>query len=153
MLQVSVIGGTLDAKLLESEKHKEVKIAILLHSGNVLLWQESDQQLCRCIYSVNRLVIVKQICLNKNELLLVSEYGEGFKGVVRPRKKKIINQNDKLPKSNEKDALDRLLEKDDCIYVSLTKIPKVHRAFFIQSDVKGQDYCIIQVKIVLYNLR
>lgn len=139
---------------MESEKQKEnkdLKVIVLLHSGDVYLWQESDQQLCRCVYSMNRAVIVKHIFLNRNELLLVSEYGEGFKGNIKPRKRKKINQNDKTPKSNEKEALDRLLEKDDCIYVSLQKIPKTHRAVYIQSDIKGKDYCIIQVthKVVI----
>lgn len=92
---------------------------------------------------------MKHIHLNRNELLVVSEYGEGFKGSIRPRKKRKVNQNDKTPKSNEKEALVRLMEKDDCIYVSLEKIPKIHRAFFIQSDVKCKDYCIIQVDVVV----
>lgn len=138
----------MDSKVLESEKQKEnkdLKVVILLNSGDVVLWQESDQQLCRCVYSMNRTVLVKHIFLNRNELLLVSEYGEGFKGVIKPRKRKRMNQNDKIPKSVEKNALDRLLEKDDCIYVSLQKIPKIHRAIYIQSDIKGKDYCIIQV--------
>lgn len=133
---------------MEGEKQKEkkdLKVVVQLHSGDVLIWQESDQQLCRCVFSMNRAVIVKHIFLNRNELLLVSEYGEGFKGIIKPRKRKRVNQNDKVPKSIEKDALDRLLEKDDCIYVSLQKIPKIHRAIYIQSDIKGKDYCIIQV--------
>lgn len=148
--KVCVLGGNLDSKLLgEGEKHKEnneLKVAVLLHSGDVFLWQESDQQFCRCVYSINRVIIVKHIFFNRNELLLVSEYGEGFKGFIKPRKRKKINQNEKTPKSTEKEALNRLLAKDDCIYVSVDKIPKIHRAFFIQSDIKGKDYCILQVK-------
>lgn len=138
---------------MEGEKHKEneeLKIAVLVNSGDVFLWQESDQELCRCVYSCNRAVIVKHIFLNKNELLLVSEYGEGFKGFIKPRKKKKGNQNDKSPKSTGKEALNRLLEKENCIYVSLEKISKIHRAFFIQSDLKGKDYCILQVKFICF---
>lgn len=137
--------------MLESDKlkeKKELKVAVLIQTGNVLVWQESDQQMCRCVYALNRAVIVKHIFLNRNEILLVSEYGEGFKGYMKPRKKKRLNQNDKTPRSNEKEALNILLEKEDCIYVSLEKIPKIHRAFFIRSDAKGRDYCIIQVHLV-----
>lgn len=154
ILQVSVVGGTLDSKFLDNKKQQdqlELKVAILLQSGDVFLWQEHGQQFYRCIYSLNRSVFVKHMFLNRNELLLVSEFGEGFKGFIRQRKNKKQNQSDKIPRTTEKEALSRLIEKDDCIYVSLEKIPKIYRAFFIQSDFKGTDYCTLQVMFDLLN--
>ncbi|CAG9862774.1 unnamed protein product [Phyllotreta striolata] len=153
VVQISVIGGTLDVSLLDKKTIKEVntelKIAALTNTGNVSLWQGSDQKLCRCIYSINRAIVMKQISINLNELLLVSDNGEAFKGFARPRKIKSSavgkKQNqDKEQKTKKKSPFHAFLDKNDCIVVNLQKIPKIHRALSIASDSKGKDYCIIQ---------
>ncbi|CAH1965417.1 unnamed protein product [Acanthoscelides obtectus] len=147
VVQITIVGGKLDFNLLSheisKEYSKELKVAILISTGNVLLWQESDPQLCRCMYSINRAVIARQIHLNLNELLLVTDYGEAFKGVMKPRKKK-ASPAEKPQKVIEKSAFHKFLEKDDCIMITLQKVSKIHRALCIQSDPKGKDYCVIQ---------
>ncbi|XP_056647953.1 inhibitor of Bruton tyrosine kinase [Diorhabda sublineata] len=146
-VQVSIVGGNLDPAMLNNELSKELntelKVAVLTNTGNVLLWQGSDQQLCGCIYSINRAIVMKQICLNYNEILLVSKDGEAFKGFIKPRKKKVTGSIEKSQK-NQKSAFHKFLEKEDCVVVSLQKINKIHRAISIISDLKGRDYSVIQ---------
>uniref|UniRef100_A0A6P7F2T9 Inhibitor of Bruton tyrosine kinase n=1 Tax=Diabrotica virgifera virgifera TaxID=50390 RepID=A0A6P7F2T9_DIAVI len=152
-IQVSIVGGTLDSSLLDKELAREIncelKVAVLTSDGNVLLWQGSDQQLCRCIYSINRAIVMKQIEMNLNELLMVSRDGEAFKGFIKPRKKRVTNQN-KITNSVEKNqktqksAFHKFLEKEDCVVLSLQKITKIHRALSMISDLKGKDFAIIQ---------
>ncbi|KAJ8928173.1 hypothetical protein NQ314_019235 [Rhamnusium bicolor] len=145
----SIIGGKLDAPSLNRQVADkliwELKVAVLTNTGNLLLWQESDPQLCRCIFSINRAIVIKQVAINSNEILLVTNYGEAFKGYICQRKKKQSNVIDKTLKGAEKSAFHKFLEKEDCVLVQLKKISKIHRALFIQSDSKGKDFCVIQV--------
>ncbi|XP_074037168.1 inhibitor of Bruton tyrosine kinase isoform X2 [Leptinotarsa decemlineata] len=146
VVQISIVGGKLDSTQLDSElskEHsKELKVGVLTNTGNILLWQESDQQLCRCIYNINRAIVVKQISLNLNELLFVSDFGEAFKGIVRARRKNTTSSSSK--NSQDKSAFHKFLDRDECVKVSLEKVAKIHRAVAIQSDLKGKDYCVIQ---------
>lgn len=95
---------------------------------------------------------MKQISMQLNELLLVSEDGEAFKGFIKPRKKKAIGGTGsitKTPNSSEKNSKKSpfhvFLDKEDCVVVSLQKISKIHRAVSMNSDLKGRDFCVIQV--------
>lgn len=151
-MQISIIGGKLEPALLNQEISKEfnreLKVALLTSNGNVYLWQESDPQLCRCIYSINRAVVARQIVLNTNELLLVTDYGEAFKGVIKQRKKRVNpQQEEKLQKNVEKSGFHKFLEKDDCVLIVLQKISKINRALSISSDIKGRDYSVVQVRL------
>ncbi|XP_018574334.1 inhibitor of Bruton tyrosine kinase [Anoplophora glabripennis] len=149
VVQIDITGGKVDATSLNQESKKsqwELKVVALTNTGNLLLWQQSDPQLCRCIFSINRAIIAKHVAININEVLLVTDYGEAFKGNICQRKKKHVNLNnvEKNVKGNEKSAFHKFLEKEDCTLVQLKKICKIHRAIFIQSDTKGKDFCIIQ---------
>ncbi|XP_063932773.1 inhibitor of Bruton tyrosine kinase [Zophobas morio] len=142
VIQVSIFGGKLNTSLskeLSAELNRELKVVALTNTGNLLLWQESDSQLCRCIYSLNRPVIVNQVRINNSGLLFVTRDGEAFQGFIKPRKKKTVTNN------NEKSAFHKFLDREDCISVKLSKFPRIHRAVMITSDAKGHDYCVIQV--------
>lgn len=150
MVQIDITGGKIDAPSLNQESkksHWELKVVALTNTGNLLLWQQSDPQLCRCIFSINRAIVTTHIAINLNEILLITDFGEAFKGHICQRKKKQANANsaDKAAKSNEKSAFHKFLEKEDCVLVQLKKICKIHRAVSIQSDSKGKDFCVIQV--------
>ncbi|KAG5881388.1 hypothetical protein JTB14_012005 [Gonioctena quinquepunctata] len=148
VVQISIVGGKLTSSLLErelsKEHNKELRVCLLTNTGNILLWQESDQQLCRCIYNIKRAIVVTQISMNLNELLFVSDYGEAFKGTIRPRKRTAAATAEKSSKNQEKSAFHKFLDREECVMVSLEKIAKIHRAVFMQSDLKGKDYCVIQ---------
>lgn len=143
-MQLSVIGGKLDAAVESgvSSDYHTLKICVLTSAGTVLMWQENDQHLLRCIFSVNRLIIVRQLHLNINHLLIVTKDGEAFEGIVKERRRRTSESEPNISKS----AFHRFLEKDDCRLVKVTKIPKIHRAVSIESDLEGKNYAVIQVR-------
>lgn len=123
--------------------NRELKVVILTSTGNLLLWQETDPQLCRCIYSKNRPIVVQQVAINSNEVIFVTNDGEAFQGVIKPRKKKDPTYTDK--NKSEKGGFHKFLTAETCISIKLTKVSRIHRAVFIAGDPKGKDYCVIQV--------
>ncbi|KAL1502111.1 hypothetical protein ABEB36_007304 [Hypothenemus hampei] len=144
LVQISVFGGNLNHSI-DSELAKnsfKLKVAALTSTGNLLLWQESDPMLRRCVFG-SRCLNIKQFALNINEILFVTKDGEAFKGEIKPRKKKATTN---VPKenSNTKSDFHKFIEKDECISLKLERIPRVHRAVKIESDPKGQNYSIVQ---------
>lgn len=145
LIQLSVIGGklnyTLDPDL--SNKNRTLIVAALTNTGNIMVWQETDPILRRCIFSINRALNIKQISINISHILFVTNDGEAFKGEIKPRKKKtVIVEKDK----NTKSDFHKFLEKDECILVKLERIARIHRALNIQSDPKGLNFGIVQVR-------
>lgn len=143
--EVSIIGGKLDPlvdKESANEVNRELKVAALTINGNILLWQESDPQLCRCLFNIPRVIFVKQLIININEILFVTDHGEAYRGLIKPRKKKSPVQTEKS--NTNKNALHKFLEKADCIFLKLTKFSRIYRAISITSDPRGEDFCVIQ---------
>lgn len=149
MIQLSIIGGKIDTTIENSvsSDYHPLKICILTSGGKVLMWQENDQQLLRCIFSVNRLIFVKQVLLNINQLLIVTKDGEAFEGVVKERRKRNSDSGTNTIKS----AFHKFLDKDDCRLVKVVKIPKIHRAVFIESDLEGKNFAVVQVCMYYFN--
>lgn len=142
--QLSIIGGRLDTtkESSVSSDYHPLKVCVLTSVGKVLMWQENDQHLLRCIFSINRLIIVKQISLNINHVLIVTKHGEAFEGIVKERRKR----NSEDGTNANKSAFHKFLDKDDCRLVKVTKIPKIHRALSIESDLEGKNFAVIQVR-------
>lgn len=139
-----VIGGHLNSKvssdLLVEKGGNELKVLVLTSVGNLLLWQESHPQLTRCIYNVNRSLIVKDVVLNRSELVFVTDDGEAFRGELRPKRKKLENVQ-------PKNAFHEFLDRDDCQVVKVTKFPNIYRGVRIRSDLKGRNYAVLQVRL------
>lgn len=146
LVEITVIGGklnhVLDPEL--SDKNRELKVAALTNNGNLLYWQETDPVLRRCVFSINRALNIKQIALNINQVLLVTNDGEAFKGETKPRKKPVIIV-EKAKNTMKKSEFHKFLEKAECVSVKLERIPRIHRAVCIQSDPIGQNFGIVQV--------
>lgn len=151
-----MVGGHLDPKISseiqQKQESNELKVIILTTIGNILIWQESFPQLTRCIYNLNRSLIVKDIALNKFGLLFTTSDGEVFKGELKPRKKKgresssknnHISQNSK--NSHQNHQFNEFLEKDDCQILKINKIQNIHRGVKIQCDPKGGNFAALQV--------
>lgn len=84
-----------------------------------------------------------QVTLTTNEILFVTRDGEAFQGIVKERKKK----GAEVAASAQKSAFHKFLEKDDCRMVKISKIPRIHRAVSIESDLKGRNFAVVQVEI------
>ncbi|GJQ66288.1 hypothetical protein Trydic_g4335 [Trypoxylus dichotomus] len=143
LLGVAVVGGRLNTSLDTSllvEKNAELKILALTQHGKILLWQESDPHLVRCVLSCNREILPTQIYMNICEILFVDNEGEAFQGTLKNRKKK----SGESSTAATRNAFHRFIDKDECHFVKITKLPRTHRAISITSDSKGGNFAIIQ---------
>lgn len=141
---MAVVGGRLNTSLDTSllvEKNSELKILALTQHGKILLWQESDPHLVRCVLSLNREISVTQIYLNMCEILFVDNEGEAYQGTLKNRKKKSGESSSAVVRN----TFHRFIERDECHFVKITKLPRIHRAISITSDSKGGNFAIIQV--------
>ncbi|XP_049821189.1 inhibitor of Bruton tyrosine kinase isoform X2 [Aethina tumida] len=143
IVQLSVIGGTLNASLDEeilNEGPSQLTVVALTDSGELLIWQESDPHLCRCIFY--RSILVREVCINTNGIYFVTNDGGAFKGTVKARKN--MRPASHHDKKRMKVQFNKFLEKENCVTIKLERIPKIHRALSIASDPHGNDFCIIQ---------
>ncbi|KPJ20977.1 Inhibitor of Bruton tyrosine kinase [Papilio machaon] len=62
------------------------------------------------------------------------------------RKTNPVVQSTKKEKDNNKSALVKFLEKDDCTSVRIVKIPNIHRAVSISVDNEGLNFACLQIK-------
>ncbi|KAF5274038.1 hypothetical protein FQR65_LT04436 [Abscondita terminalis] len=141
LISISVVGGKLNDKLdnsLSSEVHHELKVIALSNVGNLYLWQNSSPQFARCIFSINRSLSVRQVVFNLNEILFVTNEGEAFRGIIKPRKIKTVENNLQIQKSDFHEFI------DSGHLIKISKIPNVHRALSIHSDLKGNNYVVLQ---------
>lgn len=150
MADLSIVGGTLDTtkdNALSSDNYP-LRVLALTDNGNLLLWEESNPQLSRCIFSLNRLIVVRQAMLNSKHILFVTVEGEAFRGEIKEQKKKPTNH----VSQNKKSAFHTFLEKSDCRMVKAVRLPRVHRAISIASDLKGENFAVVQVRFLYYEL-
>lgn len=148
--KIVVVGGHLNSKvssdLLVEKGGNELKVLVLHTTGNLLLWHESWPQLSRCIYNLNRPLIVRDAILSRTELFFVTDDGEAFKGEFRTRKKKLQEP----VQGGNKSAFHEFLDKDECQIVKVSKFPHIHRAVSIQCDLKGRNFAVLQVDINIF---
>lgn len=147
ILKTVVVGGHLNSKvsneLLVEKGGNELKVVVLTNVGDLLFWQESHPQLTRCIYNLSRPIIVRDVVLNRSEVLFVTVDGEAYCGEFKPRKKKI--QEVTTPQKFNTKTFHEFLDKDDCQTVKIMKFPNIHRGVKIQSDLKGRNFAVLQV--------
>lgn len=83
--------------------------------------------------------------------MITTERGEAFQGKIMPKKPAIKKAN--LPEEpqspKEKNSFNKafyqFLDMDDCHVIKLKKIPNIHRAVDIFSDLKANNFAVLQV--------
>ncbi|KAK6170183.1 hypothetical protein SNE40_018638 [Patella caerulea] len=158
--KMSVSGGSVDhlvitdQDLLKQKGGAELMVVLLSKQGRVLLWREKSHRFKRCNWAIRREVNIKDVAINRNNIALVTDKGEGFIGNWLPSKETSKKKSQSaLPKSREVTGshefpqirlLDLLL-KDEVEDVQLERIPNIHRATNIFSDPKGRNFAALQV--------
>lgn len=144
VVNLAIVGGKLDTSIdgVSATDYRKLEVCALTDTGNILLWQESDPHLLRCIFSVNKLLKISQVTLNTSQILFVTTEGEAYEGQVKERKKRVVDSG----VNSSKSAFHKFLDKDDCRLVKVSKIPRIHRATSIESDLKGTNFAVIQVR-------
>ncbi len=156
--KVEVVGGYLDCSGLDvdlkmaSTGHRSLKIFVLTNLGHVLVWEQSrgSHQLVRCLFTLNRELLVRDISVNKSSVLLVSKEGLCYEGTHQRRSPTASSSpsNIKPPPtstSNDATSLSMVLAKKSIDLIKVRRVPNVFRGTFVASDPKGENFCVLQL--------
>ncbi|XP_068137640.1 inhibitor of Bruton tyrosine kinase isoform X2 [Hyperolius riggenbachi] len=141
--KVLISGGYLDHKT-DTENLKEnggqpVCFLALDQAGRIFCWKPSSSSLKQCRWVFGRQVFMSDCALNKNEMLFVTQEGEGFTGKWIHEKKSYINKKDLSITDPIHSDIHSVYER-----ISLQKLPFVHRAVSITSDNNGCNFAVLQ---------
>ena len=84
--------------------------------------------------------------LTHDALYFTTKQGDAFVGCISRKTAVQPIRKEKERERDNKSALVRFLEKDDCTSVRITRIPNVHRAVAISVDSEGLNFACLQVK-------
>uniref|UniRef100_A0A8C7WC94 Inhibitor of Bruton tyrosine kinase n=1 Tax=Oncorhynchus mykiss TaxID=8022 RepID=A0A8C7WC94_ONCMY len=135
--KVLVSGGSLDHRVdpqvLNEGGGEKVAILALDEAGRVFCWRSVGGSVRQCRWVYGRQVFMSDIALSRNNMMFVTQEGEGFSG----------QWHGEYRKSVEKKDLD---SKGGTVYerIRLEKLPYVHRAVSITMDSKGRNFGVLQ---------
>ncbi|KAJ3597364.1 hypothetical protein NHX12_000892 [Muraenolepis orangiensis] len=142
--KVLVSGGSLDHRVAPQTLNEGLgeKIAILAldEAGRVFCWRSSSSSVRQCKWAYGRQVFMSDIALSKNNLMFITQEGEGFSGVWAGEIKKFDGKKDGSVEvcgghANAATVYER---------IRLAKLPYVHRAVGITADSKGRNFGVLQ---------
>ncbi|RVE44903.1 hypothetical protein evm_010450 [Chilo suppressalis] len=146
--QINLRQVCVEAKVSEQGSHSRVTVLLLTNVGQLLIWQDTTNQLTRCVFGLNHQTVITQVALTHDALYFTTKYGEAYIGTIS--RKTTPTQPQPIRREKERDsnksALVKFLEKDDCTPVRIAKIPNVHRAVSIAVDSEGLNFACLQVK-------
>ncbi|XP_035880284.1 inhibitor of Bruton tyrosine kinase isoform X1 [Phyllostomus discolor] len=149
--KVLISGGRMEYKV-DPEHFKEnegEKICILAldETGRVFCWRSISSSLKQCRWAYPRQVFVSDIALSRNEILLVTQDGEGFRGKWFEEKKKSSEKKAEILSNLHNSSSDVSCVSDvNSMYerIRLEKLTFAHRAVSISTDPNGCNFAILQ---------
>uniref|UniRef100_A0A4W3J8Q6 Inhibitor of Bruton tyrosine kinase n=1 Tax=Callorhinchus milii TaxID=7868 RepID=A0A4W3J8Q6_CALMI len=144
--KVLVTGGHLDHKadpqVLKESGGEKVCMLALDEAGRVFCWRSSNCFIKQCRWAYGRQVFMSDITLSKNEMMFVTQDGDGFIGHWTGTEKKdelssILQSSDQSVTST--DVSSSLYER-----IKLEKLSSVHRAVLITMDSNGRNFAVLQ---------
>ncbi|XP_036999672.2 inhibitor of Bruton tyrosine kinase [Artibeus jamaicensis] len=148
--KVLVSGGRMEYKV-DPEHFKEnegEKICILAldEAGRVFCWRSVSSSLKQCRWAYPRQVFVSDIALNRNEILLVTQDGEGFRGKWFEEKKKNSEKKEILSNLHNSSSDVSCVSDINSMYerIRLEKLTFAHRAVSVSTDPNGCNFAILQ---------
>lgn len=148
--KVLISGGRMEYKV-DPEHFKEnegEKICILAldEAGRVFCWRSVSSSLKQCRWAYPRQVFVSDIALNRNEILLVTQDGEGFRGKWFEEKKKSSEKKEILSNLHNSSSDVSCVSDVNSMYerIRLEKLTFAHRAVNVSTDPNGCNFAILQ---------
>uniref|UniRef100_K9J0I4 Inhibitor of Bruton tyrosine kinase n=1 Tax=Desmodus rotundus TaxID=9430 RepID=K9J0I4_DESRO len=149
--KVLISGGRMEYKV-DPEHFKEnegEKICILAldEAGRVFCWRSVSSSLKQCRWAYPRQVFVSDIALNRNEILLVTQDGEGFRGKWFEEKRKSSEKKAEILSNLHNSSSDVSCVSDiNSMYerIRLEKLTFAHRAVSVSTDPSGCNFAILQ---------
>lgn len=146
--QINLRQVCVEAKMNEQGDYSRVTVLLLTSVGQLLLWQDTNNKLTRCVFGFQHQIMVKHVSLTHDALYFTTKYGEAFIGSIS-RKVTPLSPTHQVKKEKEKDSksgLVKFLDKDDCTPVKIVKIPNIYRAVSISVDSEGLNFACLQIK-------
>uniref|UniRef100_A0A667XR02 Inhibitor of Bruton tyrosine kinase n=1 Tax=Myripristis murdjan TaxID=586833 RepID=A0A667XR02_9TELE len=141
--KVLVSGGSLDhrvdTQVLNEGGGDKVAILALDEAGRVFCWRSSGSSVRQCRWAYGRQVFMLDIALSKNNMMFVTQEGEGFSGVWAGEYKKYGEKKDGSVEVCGHSDAGTVYER-----IRLEKLPYVHRAVSITMDSKGRNFGVLQ---------
>ncbi|KAM8954443.1 inhibitor of Bruton tyrosine kinase [Pelodytes ibericus] len=142
--KVLVSGGFLEYKAdtqhLKENGGQPVCILALDQAGRVFCWKSSSSSMKQCRWVYGRQVFMSDIALNKNEMMFVTQEGEGFSGKWMLDKKKNTEKKESAISDSS------FLSDSHSVYekICLQKLSFVHRAVSVTTDPNGCNFAVLQ---------
>ncbi|XP_029451409.1 inhibitor of Bruton tyrosine kinase isoform X2 [Rhinatrema bivittatum] len=148
--KVLITGGFLEYKTdtqhLKEDECQKVCILALDQAGRVFCWRSSSSSMkqCRCVYG--RQIFVTDIALSKNEVMFVTQEGEGFTGKWTAERKKSTEKRESLSNLQNSASESSGHCDSNIVYerIRLEKLSFVHRAVSVTTDPNGCNFAILQ---------
>ncbi|XP_041418088.1 inhibitor of Bruton tyrosine kinase isoform X2 [Xenopus laevis] len=138
--KVLVSGGILEHKAapehLKENGGQPASVFALDQAGRVFCWKSPGSSLKQCWWVYGRQLFMSDVALNKNEIMFVTQDGEGFTGkwMLEKKKKENIISNIMCHSDSQ-----NVYEK-----ISMQKLPFVHRAVSVATDPSGCNFAVLQ---------
>ncbi|KAM6185438.1 inhibitor of Bruton tyrosine kinase [Rhynchocyon petersi] len=149
--KVLVSGGRMEYKVdpehLKENGGKKICILVMDEAGRVFCWRSVNSSLKQCRWAYPRQVFISDIALNRNEILLVTRDGEGFKGKWFEEKRKSSEKKAEiLPNLHNSSSDMSCVSEINSIYerIRLEKLSFAHRAVSVSTDPSGCNFAILQ---------
>uniref|UniRef100_A0A673VY52 Inhibitor of Bruton tyrosine kinase n=1 Tax=Salmo trutta TaxID=8032 RepID=A0A673VY52_SALTR len=136
--KVLVSGGSLDHRVdpqvLNEGGGEKVAILALDEAGRVFCWRSVGGSVRQCRWVYGRQVFMSDIALSRNNMMFVTQEGEGFSGQWHGEFKSNLVYYFSV------------LHDGGTVYerIRLEKLPYVHRAVSITMDSKGRNFGVLQ---------
>ncbi|KFM65426.1 Inhibitor of Bruton tyrosine kinase, partial [Stegodyphus mimosarum] len=154
IIKLSVVGGHLDSRCdvagVREGRGLELRVVLLTKSGKVYLWRQTDPYLRRCLFTSQKQLLISDIHINHYSIGMITFDNEGYMGQILPFK----GQRSAPPPATVhvpsifsregSSGLTVLLDRDDCNFIKVKRLPHIYRGTSITSDSKGRNFAILQ---------
>ncbi|XP_015425776.1 PREDICTED: inhibitor of Bruton tyrosine kinase isoform X3 [Myotis davidii] len=149
--KVLVSGGRLEYKVdpehLKENEGEKICILAMDGAGRVFCWRSVSSSLKQCRWAYPRQVFISDIALNRNEILFVTQDGEGFRGKWFDEKRKSSEKKAEILSNLHNSSSDVSCVSDtNSVYerIRLEKLTFAHRAVSVSTDPSGCNFAILQ---------
>ncbi|XP_015425777.1 PREDICTED: inhibitor of Bruton tyrosine kinase isoform X4 [Myotis davidii] len=148
--KVLVSGGRLEYKVdpehLKENEGEKICILAMDGAGRVFCWRSVSSSLKQCRWAYPRQVFISDIALNRNEILFVTQDGEGFRGKWFDEKRKSSEKKEILSNLHNSSSDVSCVSDTNSVYerIRLEKLTFAHRAVSVSTDPSGCNFAILQ---------
>ncbi|XP_063493910.1 inhibitor of Bruton tyrosine kinase isoform X4 [Symphalangus syndactylus] len=148
--KVLVSGGHMEYKVdpehLKENGGQKICILAMDGAGRVFCWRSVNSSLKQCRWAYPRQVFISDIALNRNEILFVTQDGEGFRGRWFEEKRKSSEKKEILSNLHNSSSDVSYVSDINSVYerIRLEKLTFAHRAVSVSTDPSGCNFAILQ---------